>query len=311
MFIGFLFAIIIGAIIGGTLQEVLTGSPNRSGGVPMPGVIIGGVAPLAISLIWVVLTSQRKRRGQARAERAREQAEMDRRRSQEQQSRSQLENRLLENLERAQREFAEMPSRLRAANTEAASAVRYFNDGAFSPFWSAIERAYVELGAYRSAVEALATLATGHADEVARLAELGGNAGALAVFPVRIDQQRNQDLIDSATRSLSDMVYQAQKLPTFAQIWEQRRTTAAVVAGFSNLETAVSRLGSSLSGSIRSLSESLSASSSRVDASVKQMSGSLTTLTQEQNRHLGDMARLSEKTFQELHHQTWGHYSLT
>ncbi|MGB5040125.1 MAG: hypothetical protein WBO67_04175, partial [Nitrospira sp.] len=119
-------------------------------------------------------------------------------------------------------------------------------------------------------------MATGHADEVARLAELGGNAGALAVFPVRIDQQRNQDLIDSATRSLSDMVYQAQKLPTFAQIWEQRRTTAAVVAGFSNLETAVSRLGSSLSGSIRSLSESLSASSSRVDASVKQMSGSLT-----------------------------------
>ena len=107
------------------------------------------------------------------------------------------------------------------------------------------------------------------------------------------------------------MVYQAQKLPTFAQIWEQRRTTAAVVAGFSNLETAVSRLGSSLSGSIRSLSESLSASSSRVDASVKQMSGSLTTLTQEQNRHLGDMARLSEKTFQELNHQKWGHYSLT
>ncbi|NYE20575.1 hypothetical protein [Microbacterium immunditiarum] len=128
-------------------------------------------------------------------------------------------------------------------------AVVTHQDGAFSPFWSAIESAYASLGLYNQSILALSNVAQ-QRSVVEELISLDALTADVAHFPVELDtvvvEQRQGDIV----AKLDALVYEAQRQPTFATIGEQRQTTSAVVAGFRNLEAAVDRMRWSLAASL-------------------------------------------------------------
>jgi hypothetical protein len=81
---------------------------------------------------------------------------------------------------------------------------------------------------------------------------------------------------------LDAIVYEAQKLPTFATIWEQRRTTAAVIDGFRNLEDAVNSMGARVAASMVHLGTQLLQSSGAVSGAVDRHAAALVSANAEQ-----------------------------
>lgn len=69
-------------------------------------------------------------------------------------------------------------------------------------------------------------------------------------------------------------MYEAQRDPVFAQIREQRRTTAAVVAGFASLDHAVGRMGGAIAASVSDLAGTLEHAESTVSAAVHDVNAS-------------------------------------
>lgn len=149
--------------------------------------------------------------------------------------------------------FSRMPIHLQEAARSYSRASKTFRDGAFSPFWTAVEAAYGSLASYDADARQVATCAIHYMHAVQMLAEAGALSPELSTFPVTLDAQRVKDQQNTVLRKLDAIVYEAQKQPTFATIWEQRRTTAAVVAGFRNLEDAVARMGAQLTASVDQL----------------------------------------------------------
>ncbi|GAB3046606.1 hypothetical protein [Sediminivirga luteola] len=162
---------------------------------------------------------------------------------------------------------------LATARGHAADAGAHFRNGAYSPFWSAIEGAYAALGGYHRAIQALQALPgayAGHAGEYRR----GGGETPLPPFPSSVDTAVLGAAAGTLLRRLGSLVYEAQRDPVFAQIWEQRRTTAAVVAGFASLEHAVGRMGGAIAASVHDLAGTLEHAESAVSAAVGEVNAS-------------------------------------
>ncbi|GAA4353214.1 hypothetical protein [Microbacterium rhizosphaerae] len=188
-----------------------------------------------------------------------------------------------ERSERAVELFESLPKWLDNSASWVADARKHFAAGAFSPFWSSIENAYAALGAYNGNVRAIENLATRYRADVTELHRLESRVFP-AAFPIDLDDVRATAAAEEAARQLGGVVYEAQRHPVFAQIWEQRRTTAAVSAGFANLEDAVNRMSLSLQSSVAGLSlviqselsESRSASGAAASAADRLASAQLT-----------------------------------
>lgn len=302
---GILVAGSIGALAGGYIQQSQTGTNP-----PMLGITAGAlVATSPLLYMWVVVPLRNRRRAQLAEQDARERARIQS--IQEANNRRrQLADGIVSNARLAIDRFEAMPGHLRTADAWTLRAVECYQDKAFSPFWSAVESAYSSLADYRRAVDTINECATTHPDKVAALAAAGGDPTAIAEFPVALDLDRVNRTLEQATTQLGRMVYQAQKHPTFAQIWEQRRTTAAVIAGFANLESAVNNMGSALIASVHSLGDSLTRSSGRVESTLKGMSAGLSTVQQEQAYAMQELSRKAGNIRSELYHQNWGHYPL-
>lgn len=165
--------------------------------------------------------------------------------------------------------FATMPGWLSSAAQWYGQAQTRFADGAFSPFWESIETSYQQLGGYRDAADQIATNAQAYSDRVSELAKLGDpDAPGLGAFPVQLDAKmvamQHAELIGKLDR----LVYEAQKVPTFAIIWEQRRNTDAMISGFRSLGEAVRGMTASVNRSIADLGSALSSSNKEVARSL-------------------------------------------
>ncbi|WP_155947544.1 hypothetical protein [Microbacterium sp. MRS-1] len=148
--------------------------------------------------------------------------------------------------------FEQLPADLSNARGWSAEARQHFSQHAYSPFWQSVEHAYDCLGHYNQRLTRIAQLLRQHAEAVRSYIRQGGTE-RLPAFPVQLDAANATQAAETITRTLNKIVYEAQRDAVFAQIWEQRRTTSAVIAGFANLESAVSRMSSSLNSSINSL----------------------------------------------------------
>lgn len=304
----------IGAVIGGLVGEFTYGDhkmPPTSGLVG--GAILGGLA-VAIPLlsVYVVGPLRDRARDAAYRRKAAEDASQHARQAVIAQ-RAQAAEAVLTNSRNAVARFETMPGHVTSAEADAGRALACYQDGAFSPFWSAIESAYSHLAEYRACAEAIESCARAHPDLVRAFVQAQGDPAAVAGFPVTLNAESVADTLEAATQSLGTMVYEAQKQPTFAQIWEQRRTTAAVITGFANLEQAVNRMGSSITSSIRSLSASLERTHTRMEAIARESSAVSVGLAGAQQDQVMAMRDLTAKAGQikaELYHQTWGHYPI-
>ena len=258
----------------------------------------------------------RERQAREEAERAAERArETAVRKACEKQNRlAEIARHITENSAAAVWNMECLRARLAKTNKNAKLAVIHYRDGVFSPFWSDIERAYKSLAESRESVIAIGNAADRHATLTENMLREGGDPIPYSCFPVALDEDKIRSFLSDAARDLESMTYEAQKNPVFAQIWEQRRLTSAVVSGFANLETAVRDMGWAVVESIESMGRNIIDSNARVEQAVETAKSDISLHLLDASKEQAEaMQRLIGKVGEverEVYLQNWGHYSI-
>lgn len=219
------------------------------------------------------------------------------------------ERTIVENSLEALDALQSLPNCISTAKNFAESAAVHYKDGAFSPFWSDIEQAYSALADYRNAITAIGKAVDNHFFCASRIHSAGGDSRPYARFPVEFDQEILRKTLLEASEDLEKMVYEAQKQPVFAQIWEQRRTTSAVIAGFANLEIAVRDMSGALSGAIDYLAEEFVTSKGALDQFIlteTRHSAHLLEANRQQAMALKEISNKVSDIRTDVYHQRWG-----
>jgi hypothetical protein len=148
--------------------------------------------------------------------------------------------------------FEAIPKHLVSAEQELDVAEYEFRDGAFSPFWDSIERAMSRLGVVDSDVKLISSSSN-------RYRQLAVSyEGRPPPFPVDHESARWLAAANETIGHLQRLVREAQRNFQFATIYEQRKTSAILIAGFTKLGDAIYGLGDSLGGQIENLCSSMS-----------------------------------------------------
>lgn len=169
---------------------------------------------------------------------------------------STLEATMRESCVAAVQEFELLPNDLANAKSWLPEARSHFSNNAYSPFWQAVESAYSCLGVYNNRITVIERQYAAYRQAAGQLIRQDGRS-LTTPFPVKLAAVEAIQSSKGIVAALETLVYEAQRNPVFAQIWEQRRTTGAVIAGFANLEAAVSRMATTIDWSISSLAESV------------------------------------------------------
>lgn len=280
------------------------------------GVLPRNVVPFEIQVylipsVSVALTVTLIIRGRAKAAAARRrsaaleaQFEEEQARWREDQRRAQLTKArqdAIENSNAAARAHRIAAQFLRGAADFCEEAVTHYRAGAYSPFWSATENAAVQLGDYNSKVWEVRHAALAYKQNVSNYQHGGGTD---LVPPFSVDQSDATATVaaEPVASMLRDLVYTAQRDPHYAQIWEQRRTTAAVVEGFQSMESAIGGLiqavlasATSLTAELSTLSTSTTQAHAVVAAAVTSASDANAQRLDELGSYVRDSTKLLEQ----------------
>jgi hypothetical protein len=149
--------------------------------------------------------------------------------------------------------FLELPSLVHDAYEHLDLAEREFAESAFAPFWDQVENATRKLAEYEWKLRELERLATAYQQAAPKY-----GLPSLTLPPIQIPDAR------PVAARLTGKVRKAQRVFHFASIYEQRKTNAVLVDGFSTLSSAISDLGSMLSGTIEELAHTVDSSTDRL-----------------------------------------------
>lgn len=194
----------------------------------------------------------------------------------------------------AVRSYESLPVLLKEAADWREKARTHFQVGAYSPFWAAIENAFVRLGEYNATIQTLQRLAGSYAQNAKSHREMGGDKPVVA-FPVTLSAAEATDAAEPIAASLRVLAYEAQRDPVYSQIWEQRRTTAAVVQGFRSLESAVDRLDQVVQQSAAELSGKIGTLQSVVGGVGNAVTGSVAAASAREHADLAGMNAAIDK----------------
>ena len=139
---------------------------------------------------------------------------------------------------------------------------RLFKERAFTPFWDSVEEGVDLLKQFNQRVGLINT----SAKQYYQLLE--GRDHSFPPFPVKSDRIPNPDAL---VRKLSQVIAVAHRDFQFASIYEQRKTTSAVVAGFRSMQEAITRLGEDIVSSISSLQDSLDSGLHAIHSQLESM----------------------------------------
>lgn len=137
-----------------------------------------------------------------------------------------------------------LPGLISIAEATLDRAEEEFRDGAFAPFWDAVEEAANTLARFTAAVQGLVRNATDYRSNSSRL--------PAPLPPFQLGVQTLPDATQTAER-MRRIVRKAQKDFKFATIFEQRKTNQLLVAGFSSLGQAINELGDQIDSSLEAL----------------------------------------------------------
>lgn len=237
---------------------------DRSSGA-MTNVIFWSFC-LIMSLLFALSRQKKEEKAAAdadeaeRASRLRAQQEADDARKKQHDTEQERLTRTLSHMVLSAREAVEnLPSHISQAEAALDLAEEEFSDGAFAPFWDAVEKAVTSLASYDACVRTVADNSHRVTKDITKLDKPPRIEFPKATFP---------EAAPTLTR-MARIVRQAQKDFHFATIYEQRRTNGILVAGFANLGRAIDDMGTRIRGSIADLAETLDsaiASMSRVHA---------------------------------------------
>jgi uncharacterized protein YoxC len=147
--------------------------------------------------------------------------------------------------------FENIPKNLMSAEQLLDTAENEFQDSAFSPFWDSIERAMQRLGAVDGGIK----LITDHSNKYKTIAK--SYKGKPPAFPIDPDSAQRLETVSATAGRMQKVVRQAQRNFQFATIYEQRKTSEILIAGFTNLGEAIHGLGTRLEESIDMLGDQI------------------------------------------------------
>lgn len=189
--------------------------------------------------------------------------------------------------------FESIPRDLMTAEELLDAADSDFQDGAFSPFWDSIERAMRRLGAIDSSIKLIA----GHSNQYKAIAK--SYQGQVPPFPVNLASAHRLTTANATADRLQMIVRKAQRNFQFATIYEQRKTSEILIAGFTNLGEAVHGVGARLQQSIgvlgdqiNDLSSSMTVMSEQVVEAVRDVSWAV----EEVSLRVGDVSSAIKDT---------------
>lgn len=145
--------------------------------------------------------------------------------------------------------FENIPKHLMTAEELLTTAENEFNDGVFSPFWDSIERATQKLGEVDGNIKLIAD----RSRQYRSLAE--SYLGKAPPFPVDTMSAQRLGTANNTAGRLQKIVRNAQRNFQFSTIYEQRKTSSILIAGFSSLGEAINGVGERLQGSIETLGD--------------------------------------------------------
>lgn len=186
------------------------------------------------------------------------QREIDRKQQEYERNQQLIRERLIGYVSAVNSTLTDLPKKIRAAEIALDEAVFEFADGAFAPFWDAVERVAINIAHFDRGLQQISHLSVSYNNEQSKID---------SPPPFNIDFK----LIPSPTITVDRMrsiVRLAQKDFHFATIYEQRKTNKLLVEGFTSLGQALSDMSYRISDSIEALSCSISdlAKSSRDDS---------------------------------------------
>lgn len=205
---------------------------------------------LIVFIVSLCLLGSRKRRAMQQEEEHRRHEALSRKRAAEAAEKEQRALALsLTNLVSDSAKAAKsLPDLTRSAERAIDVAEREFDDGAFAPFWDAIEQAAHKLATFESTIQQLIRNSTVYKSQASKVSPPP---------PFQLGLDTLPDATDTAERMRS-VVRRAQKNFQFATIYEQRKTNQLLVVGFSTLGQAINELGARLESSLDTLGSSVS-----------------------------------------------------
>lgn len=143
---------------------------------------------------------------------------------------------------------------------------------AYTPFWDAIENAIANLSSHRALLCKAEEDVNRYRAAVSRVRALAqeGTVAELGVMPGGLGDIAHLNAAEVIAADLRAVVYEAQTDYKYASIFEQRRTTAAIVAGFASLSDAILRMDEAIRASTASLSAALAAQAADLSSAVGQ-----------------------------------------
>jgi hypothetical protein len=158
-----------------------------------------------------------------------------------------------------------MPGWVESAETHLDQAEVDFEERAFAPFWSSVERAVVSLGRFDESVQ---RIESNSSEYVHLVPHCKGPTPSFAVTAVSPNGMR---LATATSHRLHGIVRRAQCDFQFAVIYEHRKTSQILVAGFKNLAQAVEEMTSQITTSIDRLTTSVENLTSTIDESLQRL----------------------------------------
>lgn len=190
-----------------------------------------------------------KERAQEEARLAREAAEKERKRKEAEAEQKRLGLELVKCRCSAAIAYAEIPGRLLKVEASLDEAEAAFEEGAFSPYWEAIERALCGLGDIDQTARQIISLADEHRRTAVSF------KGTVDAFPIAAtDGERIEQLAGETRARLAVVVRRSQTNFQFSTIYEQRKTNQILIQGFTTLADAIYGLGDQLVASLSSMS---------------------------------------------------------
>ncbi|MHB8474566.1 MAG: hypothetical protein ACYDC8_17320 [Gammaproteobacteria bacterium] len=252
-------------------------------------LIAFGIATVLV-MTWQLIETQR-------IATARENAAREQRRQEEERQRAvqtSIHSSLVEAATTSLSLFESMPRYLLTAEEFLDQAERDFKEGVFSPFWDSIEKVTLQLGAFNDGVQTITINSRKHT-ELAKIFKARAPR-----FPIDVESVRGMVAATTTSERMRFIVRKAQAQPTFAQIYEQRRTNQLLVAGFTSLATALDGMGQRISSSIESLGSQISEMSSAMENSFSALGESVEALHSTTKQNASDLEQRHNRALEIL-----------
>ncbi len=232
--------------------------------------IILGIAALAL-MVWIIppigISIWQKQRA---IDRGRHNAEV-REQHQLSERRLALAREIRDLSERTDGEHLVLKRHLNSAASDLEIASDEFREKVINPFWEAVERVVQSLGHFESGVTRIRNNVVEHTRLCRELKNTPRPIRSPETWTTppplngKIDQVTFDRAIEIAQR-LRPLMREAQKIPVFATVYEQRRTTSAVSMGFSTLSAAVQGMERRITQSLGELSTTFTSSLQELQA---------------------------------------------